>query len=136
MSRTNWATSRPCAKFPVFSTRFFLALIVRWAPPKVAAVALVVMGIGLAAYAEVSSVFMLASFSLVWSLGFHCWLPLEQSMGLAYGPTADKGRWLGQLRSISSLAWLAAIGVCMVGLEFLRYEGFLSWPECVRPWAA
>ena len=108
---------------PGFLNAFFLALIVRWAPPKVAAVALVVMGIGLAAYAEVSSVFMLASFSLVWSLGFHCWLPLEQSMGLTYGPTADKGRWLGQLRSISSLAWLAAIGVCMVGLEFLRYEG-------------
>ena len=108
---------------PGFLNAFFLALIVRCAPPKVAAVSLVVMGIGLAAYSEVSSVFMLASFSLVWSLGFHCWLPLEQSMGLAYGPTADKGRWLGQLRSISSLAWLVAIGVCMVGLDFLRYEG-------------
>ena len=108
---------------PGFLNAFFLALIVRCAPPKVAAVALVVMGVGLAAYAEVASVFMLASFSLVWSLGFHCWLPLEQSMGLAYGPTADKGRWLGQLRSISSLAWLVAIGVCMVGLEFLCYEG-------------
>ena len=108
---------------PGFLNAFFLALIVRFAPPKIAAVSLVVMGIGLAAYAEVSSVFLLASCSLVWSLGFHCWLPLEQSMGLTYGPTGDKGRWLGQLRSISSLAWLAAIGVCMVGLEFLRYEG-------------
>jgi len=108
---------------PGFLNAFFLALIIRFAPPKVAAISLVVMGLGLAAYAEVSSVFLLASFSLVWSLGFHSWLPLEQSMGLAYGPTADKGRWLGQLRSVSSLAWLLAIVVCMVGLEYLRYEG-------------
>ena len=116
---------------PGFLNAFFLALIVRFAPPKIAAVSLVVMGIGLAAYAEVSSVFLLASCSLVWSLGFHCWLPLEQSMGLTYGPTGDKGRWLGQLRSISSLAWLAAIGVCMVGLEFLRYEGVFVLAGCV-----
>ncbi|MEE3257946.1 MAG: MFS transporter [Candidatus Latescibacterota bacterium] len=108
---------------PGFLNAFFLALIIRFAPPKVAAISLVIMGLGIAMYAEVTSVFLLASFSLVWSLGFHCWLPLEQSMGLIYSPTADKGRWLGQLRSIGSLAWLVAIGTCMVLLEYLRYEG-------------
>ena len=108
---------------PGFLNAFFLAMIIRFAPPKVAAVSLVVMGAGIAAYAEVNSVFLLAAFSLVWSLGFHCWIPLEQSMGLAYSPSGDKGRWLGQLRSIHSLAWLAAIGLCMVLLEYIRYEG-------------
>ena len=108
---------------PGFLNAFFLALIIRFAPSKVAAIALVVMGIGIAAYSEISSVYLLAIFSVVWSLGFHCWIPLEQSMGLSYSPRGDKGRWLGQLRSIHSLAWLVAIGLCMALLEHLRYEG-------------
>lgn len=108
---------------PGFLNAFFLALIIRFAPSKVAAIALVVMGIGIAAYSEIRSVYLLAIFSLVWSLGFHCWIPLEQSMGLSYSPRGDKGRWLGQLRSIHSLAWLVAIGLCMALLEHLRYEG-------------
>jgi len=108
---------------PGFLNAFFLSLIIRFAPAKIAAIALLVMGVGIAAYSQVSSVFLLAAFSLVWSLGFHCWLPLEQSMGLAYSPSGNKGRWLGQLRSIHSLAWLVAIGLCMLLLEYLRYEG-------------
>jgi len=110
-------------EIPGFLNAFFLAMIIRFAPPKVAAISLVVMGLGIALYAKVASIFLLASFSLVWSLGFHCWIPLEQSMGLAYSPTGDKGRWLGQLRSIHSLAWLVAIGTCMILLDYLRYEG-------------
>ena len=108
---------------PGFLNAFFLALIIRFAPAKIAAIALLVMGVGIAAYSQVSSVFLLAAFSLVWSLGFHCWLPLEQSMGLVYSPSGNKGRWLGQLRSIHSLAWLVSIGLCMLLLEYLHYEG-------------
>lgn len=108
---------------PGFLNAFFLALIIRFAPAKIAAISLIVMGVGIAAYSAVTSVFQLAAFSLVWSLGFHCWIPLEQSMGLIYSPSGDKGRWLGQLRSIHSLAWLVAIGTCMALLEFLHYEG-------------
>jgi predicted MFS family arabinose efflux permease len=108
---------------PGFLNALFLALVIRFAPPKIAAVSLIVMGAGIAAYAEITSVFLLASFSLCWSLGFHCWLPMEQSMALAYSPTEDKGRWLGQLRSISSLAWLAAIGACLLLLQYWHYGG-------------
>ena len=72
---------------PGFLNALFLALVIRFAPPKIAAVSLIVMGVGIAAYAEITSVFLLASFSLCWSLGFHCWLPMEQSMGFM----ADSG---------------------------------------------
>ena len=116
---------------PGFLNALFLALVIRFAPPKVAAVSLIIMGLGIAAYGEITSVFLLASFSLFWSLGFHCWLPMEQSMGLAYSPTEDKGRWLGQLRSISSLAWLAAICACLLLLEHWHYGGlFLMAGVC------
>jgi MFS family permease len=108
---------------PGFLNVLFFALVAHFAPSRVASVALVVMGAGIAAYIYASSVYLLAIFSLVWSLGFHCWVPLEQSMALAYAPSKERGRWLGQLRSVNSVAWLVSIGLCMVLMDYLHYEG-------------
>lgn len=108
---------------PGFLNVLFLALMIRWAPSVVGALALAVMGAGLAAYLWADSVFYLALFSLVWSVGFHCWLPLEQAMGLTLSPDGEKGKWLGRLRSVQSLAWLISIGSCMLLLPLLSYQG-------------
>ena len=74
---------------PGFLNALFLALVIRLPPPLVAGLSLIVMGLGLAAYAQVSSIFNLALFSLVWSLGFHCWVPLEQSLALRLSPPGE-----------------------------------------------
>ena len=108
---------------PGFLNALFIAVMIRLAPPLVAGVSLVVMGLGIAAYAGVTTVFALALYSVFWSIGFHCWIPLEQAMGLAYSPEGKKGRWLGQLRSVQSAAWLLTIGICILSFHLLRYEG-------------
>lgn len=108
---------------PGFLNVLFVALMLRWAPSPVAALALIGMGVGFAAYYWVDSVFTLAAFSLLWSVGFHCWLPLEQAMALTLSPQGEKGRWLGRLRAVQSSAWLASIALCMVLLPLLEYEG-------------
>ncbi len=108
---------------PGFLNVLFVALMIRWAPSLVAVLALAVMGLGLAAYQWVDSVMSLALFSLVWSIGFHCWVPLEQAMALTLSPEGEKGKWLGRLRSISSAAWLLAIGLCILVLRHVSYEG-------------
>jgi len=108
---------------PGFLNALFIALVVHIAPPIVGGVALIVMGLGIMAYAKLSSIWMLALFSLVWSLGFHCWTPLENTMGLTFSPEGKKGKWLGQLRSVHSIAWLLAIGMCMLLLPMINYEG-------------
>jgi predicted MFS family arabinose efflux permease len=108
---------------PGFLSFVFIAAMVHLAPPIVSALALIVMGVGLMAYAKLTSIMMLAAFSLVWSLGFHCWAPLEQTMALTYSTGVDKGRWLGQLRSVHSMAWLLAIGLCMLLFPLIEYEG-------------
>jgi MFS family permease len=110
-------------EIPGFLNVFFLALMIRAAPSVVGAISLAVMGLGLIAYAGVDSVQSLALYSVVWSIGFHCWLPLESAMALTYSPPGDKGRWLGRLRSVHSLAWLLAIIACMYLLPYIRYEG-------------
>lgn len=108
---------------PGFLNALFIALMIRLAPPIVAGVSLVVMGVGIMAYAQVDSVFTLAAYSVIWSIGFHSWVPLEQSMALMFSPEGEKGRWLGQLRSVASAAWLLSIGFCMLALQALSYEG-------------
>ncbi len=108
---------------PGFLNALFIALMIHLAPPLVAAGALVVMGLGIIAYAQISSIFMLALFSFIWSVGYHCFTPLEQTMGLAYSPPGDKGKWLGQLRSVHSIAWLLAIGLSMLLFPLIGYEG-------------
>lgn len=108
---------------PGFLNVLFIALMVRLAPSRVAAVALGVMGLGFMAFATITTIPGLALFSVIWSLGFHCWVPLEQAMGLTFSPPGDKGRWLGQLRSLSSLAWLLSIAGCMLLLRFVDYAG-------------
>jgi len=82
-----------------------------------------VMGFGMAAYSRVTTVPGLVGFSFVWSLGFHCWTPLQNAMALAYSPSKDKGKPLGMLRSVSSIANLGAILLCLVAINALEFEG-------------
>ncbi len=100
-----------------------VALLIRRSPPVMGCVMLVIMGLGLMAYGGVTNVFTLAVVSFVWSIGFHGWLPLGQSMALRFSPPGNKGKWLGQLRSVESIAWLTAIGACLLTFQTLRYQG-------------
>ena len=108
---------------PGFMNAFFVALMIRFAPPVVAAISLMIMGAGIMAYSQVDSVTMLAMYSLVWSIGFHCWIPMEQALSLQYSPEGKKGKWLGQLRSVKSFAWLASILACKLSYDFVGYGG-------------
>ena len=111
---------------PGFLQAIFIALMVRLAPSVISGFALGIMGIGIAAYASVSSIPTLALYSVIWSIGFHLWLPLEQAMALSYSPPGEKGRWLGQLRSVGSIAMLASIGACLVLMDYVGYAGLFA----------
>jgi len=108
---------------PGFLNVLFIALTIHLAPPIVGGVALVVMGAGLMAYAKVTTVLALGIFSVLWSVGFHCWTPLQQAMALRFSPDGDKGKWLGHLSRVSSFAWLLSAGVCKLTYELLQYGG-------------
>jgi MFS family permease len=101
----------------------FLAIVVAVFPPVTAAVCLVILGIGIIGYTSVTSITGLIICSVIWSIGFHCWVPLSQSMALLYSPGVKKGRWLGQLRSVESFAWLLTIGVAILLFDQLGYNG-------------
>ena len=108
---------------PGLLNALIIALLAGLAAPFFAGGALVLMGGGLMAYAVVDNVTSLAVFSVLWSIGFHSWVPLEQSMALQFSPGQTKGRWLGQLRAVSSVGWLTAIGLCLLLYRFIGYNG-------------
>lgn len=110
-------------EMPGFLNVLFIALTIHLAPPIVGGISLIVMGAGLMAYAKVTTIFALALFSILWSVGFHCWTPLQQAMALRFSPGQDKGKWLGQLSRVSSVAWLLSVGVCILAMKVLHYGG-------------
>lgn len=108
---------------PGFLNALFTAITMYIAPPIVGGISLLVMGFGMASYSRVTTVPGLVGFSLVWSLGFHCWAPLQNAMALAYSPSEDKGKPLGILRSVSSIANLGAIILCLFAINLLEFGG-------------
>ena len=108
---------------PGFLNALFIALMIRFAPPIVGGVSLVVMGVGLALYAEATTFWQVLIYSLIWSLGFHAWAPLQSAMALSYSEGEQKGKWLGSLRSVESFAMLAAIVLCKVAVDRIEFEG-------------
>ena len=110
-------------EIPGLLSVLMIALILRRPMPIVAGIAVVIMGLGIMAFSLVTTVMALTLFSLFWSIGFHCWAPLEQAMALRFSPLGDKGRWLGRLRSVHSAACMVAIGSCILMMRFVGYPG-------------
>jgi hypothetical protein len=110
-------------ELPGFFNFVFLAILIALSPPVAAAICLVLMGLGIAAFSQVETVVAFTAFSVVWSIGFHAWVPLSQSMGLMFSPADGKGKALGQLRAVEGLAWLVTIVVCITAFSVLDYAG-------------
>lgn len=108
---------------PGFLNALFIAATMYLAPPIIGGISLVVMGLGMMAYSQVSTVLGVVIFSLVWSIGFHCWTPLQSAMALAYSSSDEKGKPLGQLRSVGSFANLGAILLCLFLINKLEFGG-------------
>lgn len=96
---------------PGFVLVFIAALTMRIAEPVLAGGALLLEAFGMASVYLATSVEMLMLISFSWSLGLHTWMPLNQSIALATAEENQRGRRLGQMRSVTSLANLVGMGV-------------------------
>jgi predicted MFS family arabinose efflux permease len=96
---------------PGFILVFIAALTMHIAEPVLAAGALLLEAIGMSSVFFVVSVDTLILISFTWSLGLHTWMPLNQSIALALSDDTNRGMRLGQVRSTTSLANLAGMGL-------------------------
>ncbi len=111
---------------PGLLNAFIIAMLITVVPARFACWSLVILGLGIIGFTQVDSVFTLALFSVIWSIGFHCWIPLESAMALTFSEGSEKGRVLGQLRSISGFGGLAAIVLCLFAFRYVGYEGLFA----------
>lgn len=86
-----------------------LALLAGMSEPRIGTIMLVVLSVGLSSYAIVPSFSWLLVASFIWSQGFHVWVPLPNSMGLAIAPKGHEGRMLGTLAAAGAVGSVVAI---------------------------
>jgi predicted MFS family arabinose efflux permease len=97
-------------EIPGLALMVIAALIMHVSLSRRAAYSLLVMGVGYGLYAAVHSYAALIAAALVGSLGFHNWMPLQSSLGLALSRKEHSGRILGTLSAMGSLASIVGMG--------------------------
>ncbi len=93
----------------------FLATLLAWLPlPRQATLAVALMAIGYGSYGLVHSYTALIAASLVASVGFHNWLPLQSSLSMCLVSKSHSGRIMGRMGAIGAFAALG--GMSLVAL--------------------
>ncbi|HUW84213.1 MAG TPA: MFS transporter [Phycisphaerae bacterium] len=139
-----------------------IAVLAGMAEPSLAAAMLLLVGVGLTGYVAADSVKGVIAFSVIWSVGFHLWIPLSTSMTLAFARAGHAAERLGQMRAVGAVGSLLGLGAIVVlasgrlpaigavGMRYLfvlcgcvvlvaaiassRITG-LKRPSVVKPWA-
>ena len=102
-----------------------IAAMIAWLPlSRRTAMSLIVMGVGFALYATAQSYVALLVVAVIASLGFHNWMPLSSSLGLALVKKEQSGRILGTFSSIGALASIVGMGMAALLATTLPLRAF------------
>jgi predicted MFS family arabinose efflux permease len=101
-------------EIPGLGLMFIAALVMHLPLTWRSVVSVAIMGAGYALYATVHSWSALVVVSLMASLGFHLWMPLNNSLALGLVSKENAGKVLGTLASVGALASMAGIGSIML----------------------
>ncbi|OHD72818.1 MAG: hypothetical protein A2177_09140 [Spirochaetes bacterium RBG_13_68_11] len=88
-----------------------LALMAGLGEPLVASIVLLLVWLGLSAYAFAPTYGWVMAMSVVWSQGLHLWMPLPNSMALALAEPGRAGRRLGQVGAAGALGSAAGLAL-------------------------
>ncbi|MFC1716434.1 MFS transporter [Candidatus Poribacteria bacterium] len=103
---------------PGFLSAFIAALTIQIPSPILGGFMLLIMGTGIAAFSQVHTISSLTFWAVFWSVGFHCWAPLEPAMVLSLSKDKGKGKRLGQMARIRNAAGLAGmILIAVIGKQ-------------------
>jgi len=91
-----------------------LALLAGVAEPLLGGAMLLLLAVGLGAYAWVPTFPWLIAAGLVWSQGLHVWMPLPNSMTLSLAEPGRAGYRLGQIRAAGSAGFAVGIGLALL----------------------
>jgi predicted MFS family arabinose efflux permease len=93
-------------------------LIAGLTEPAIASIFLVLIALGMGSYSMAPTYRFVMLLSVTWSLGFHVWAPLPNSMTLALAEPGKAGARLGQVGAAGALGSAAGLGIAFL-LTFL-----------------
>ncbi len=96
-------------------------LLARFPDTRIAGLSLLLFGAGFVGYSQISTVPTLILCSFIWSVGFHTWYPLADGINLRMSDPHERGRRLGQVRSVGAVATLLGIGIVYLLAQPLGY---------------
>jgi predicted MFS family arabinose efflux permease len=103
---------------------FVAMLLTRLPLARQAALSLVLMGVGYGVYAAVHSYTALIAASLLASIGFHNWMPLQSSLSMGLVPKSHSGRIMGRMSAIGALAALGGMLLVTLTVKQLGLRAF------------
>lgn len=110
-------------EIPGFLLLFLTALFYRLSLPTLTAGALVLLSIGYGLFGWSSSLWTVAPWVILSSVGYHTWLQTQYALAMSLTTEDRAGRILGTIASVSSVGSLAAMLTMLVGFQF----GWLSF---------
>jgi len=106
---------------PGFLTIALAALTMRLAPARLATICFLIMGVGYYAYGLATSFGSILPGVIFASVGFHLWITLNGSFGLAVAKDTNTGSVLGDLQAVGFLAGLLGMFGVFVGFGAVGY---------------
>ena len=106
-------------EIPGLALIFIAATIMHLSLPRRAAVSVLLMGVGYGLYVTVHSYSGLIAVAIVASLGFHIWMPLQNSLAMGLVERARSGRVMGIISSVRALASIVGMGVIALLSRFV-----------------
>jgi len=101
---------------PGFLSAFLAALTMQIPSPILGGIVLIVMSIGIGAFSQIHTVNAVIFWAVFWSIGFHCWSPLQPAMVLSLTKEEGKAKRLGQVTRIRGISALLGMGlVALIG---------------------
>jgi len=104
-------------------TVFFAAMAASLAAPRLAAFALIVMGVGLAALAPASNLYVVGIAGFFWGVGFHLFGPVSDSIVLSLASEGKEGHALGRMAAVSALGQPAGMAAVALLAGVLNVRG-------------
>jgi len=115
-------------ELPGFLVVFFSAIFFFMSARRLAAFANFLAALGIALVGLMSPTYsIMLVWLLVYSIGQHIYLPLNQSLGMDFAREGNTGKRLGQLTGTMNIAAIAGSFLVFVGFKYLHFNFFVSF---------
>ncbi len=101
-------------EIPGLLSAFIMGSILHFSPSLLAGVFLLIFGVGIGGISTVNSWIHVVPWLLIWSIGFHSWVPISSSITLSLSETTKEGTRLGQINSVASIAAIIAMAAVTI----------------------